>query len=70
MHVYHYASYEVSALVRLMGRYGVCEEEVDQLLRNEVFVDLFSIVRQGLAVGETILFFEEHRESVSGGAQR
>jgi predicted RecB family nuclease len=52
MHVYHYAAYEVSALVRLMGRYGVCEEEVDQLLRNEVFVDLFSIVRQGILVGE------------------
>ena len=24
---------------KLMGRHGVCEMEVDQLLRNEVFVD-------------------------------
>jgi uncharacterized protein len=52
MHIYHYASYEVSALRRLMGRYGVCEHEVDQLLRNNVFVDLYQIVRQGLIVGE------------------
>ena len=52
MHIYHYASYEVTALRRLMGRYAVCEEEVDQLLRNEVFVDLYAIVRQGLIVGE------------------
>lgn len=52
MHIYHYASYEVTAIRRLMGRYAVCEEEVDQLLRNEVFVDLYAIVRQGLLVGE------------------
>ncbi len=52
MHIYHYASYEVTALRRLMGRYAICEEEVDQLLRNEVFVDLYAIVRQALLVGE------------------
>ena len=52
MHIYHYASYEVTALRRLMGRYAICEEEVDQLLRNEVFVNLYAIVRQGLFVGE------------------
>ncbi|MGL5742304.1 MAG: ribonuclease H-like domain-containing protein [Legionella sp.] len=34
MHIYHYASYEVSACRKLMGRYGICEEEIDQLLRN------------------------------------
>lgn len=52
MHIYHYAAYEVTALRRLMGRYAICEDELDQLLRNEVFVDLYSIVRQGLFVGE------------------
>jgi predicted RecB family nuclease len=52
MHIYHYAAYEVTALRRLMGRHAVCEEELDELLRNEVFVDLYSIVRQGLLVGE------------------
>ena len=52
MHIYHYAPYEVTALLRLMGRYAVCEVEVDQLLRAEVFVDLYSVVRQGVVVGE------------------
>ena len=52
MHIYHYASYEISAVRRLMGRYGTREKEVDHLLRNNVFVDLYTVVRQGLRVGE------------------
>jgi len=52
MHIYHYASYEITACRKLMGRYGVCEYEVDQLLRNEVFVDLYKIVKGSLLVGE------------------
>jgi len=52
MHIYHYASYEITACRKLMGRYGVCEYEVDQLLRNEVFVDLYKVVGSGLLIGE------------------
>lgn len=52
MHIYHYASYEITACRKLMGRYGVCEYEVDQLLRNEVFVDLYKIVKGALLLGE------------------
>jgi predicted RecB family nuclease len=52
MHIYHYGHYEVSVLRRLMGRYGTKEHEVDQLLRNEVLIDLYPIVRNGLLVGE------------------
>jgi uncharacterized protein len=48
LHVYHYASYEPTALKRLMGRHGTREEEVDRLLRGGVLVDLFRAVRQGL----------------------
>ena len=51
MHVYHYASYERTALRRLMGRTGVCEDEIDTLLRENVLVDLYAVVRQGLRVG-------------------
>jgi len=51
MHVYHYAPYEVTALKKLMGRHGACEMEVDDLLRNEVFVDLYRVVRHGVRVG-------------------
>lgn len=52
MHIYHYASYEVTALRKLMGKYGVKEFEVDTLLRNEVFVDLYNVVRHGILIGE------------------
>ena len=52
MHIYHYANYEIAACRKLMGRYGVCEYELDQLLRNEVFVDLYKIVKSSLLLGE------------------
>lgn len=52
MHIYHYGHYEISVCKRLMGRYGVCEIEVDELLRHNVFIDLYKIVRHGLLLGE------------------
>ena len=52
MHVYHYAAYEKSALLRLAGRHGVGEEEVDELLRAGILVDLYPIVRASLRIGE------------------
>jgi len=52
MHIYHYANYEIAACRKLMGRYGICEHEVDQLLRNEVFVDLYKVVKGCLLLGE------------------
>ena len=48
LHIYHYAPYEPTAVKRLAGRYGTREEEVDQLLRGNVFVDLYRAVRQGM----------------------
>ena len=48
MHIFHYAAYEKVALRRLMSRHGTREEEVDRLLRNEVLVDLYRVVRQGI----------------------
>ena len=48
MHVYHYAPYETTAMKRLAGRYATRESEVDQLLRGQVFVDLYRVVRQGI----------------------
>ncbi len=52
MHIYHYANYEIAACRKLMGRYGVGEAQLDQLLRNEVFIDLYKIVKGGLLLGE------------------
>jgi uncharacterized protein len=51
MHLYHYAAYEVAALRRLMSLHGTREDEVDDLLRAEVFVDLLPVVRQGVRIG-------------------
>ena len=51
-HIYHYAAYEVSAVRRLSTRHDTRQDEVDELLRNEVFVDLYQIVRHGLRIGE------------------
>ena len=52
LHVYHYAPYEVSALKRLSARYAVCEDTVDQWLRDGLFVDLYAVVRSSLRVSQ------------------
>lgn len=52
MHVYHYGAYEPSALKRLMNRYGTREDQVDRLLRAQVFIDLYRVVRQSMRISE------------------
>lgn len=51
MHIYHYAPYETSHLVAMAARYGVREGEVDRLLREGVFVDLYPMVLRTVRVG-------------------
>lgn len=51
LHIYHFASYESGAIKRLMGRYASREDEVDNLLRGKVFVDLLAVVRNATRVG-------------------
>lgn len=51
LHIYHYAPYEPTHLLAMAARYGVREADVDQLLRDGVFVDLYPIVRRALRVG-------------------
>ena len=77
MHVYHYAQYEIAALKRLMGRYGTRENEIDDLLRREVFVDLLRVVRNGIRTSrpgyglkelEAFLDFERGAEVKDGGS--
>ena len=69
MHVYHYAAYEPTALKRLMSRYATREDEVDRLLRGDVLVDLYRIVRQSLqasvesySIKQIEKFYMPHRE--------
>ena len=65
LHVYHYNHYEPTsvdhltelhgtrqeAVGALMGRFATREEEVDNLFRLGVFVDLYRVVRQGVRAG-------------------
>ena len=65
LHVYHYNHYEPTsvdhltelhgtrqeAVGALMGRFATREDEVDQLFRLGVFVDLYRVVRQGAQAG-------------------
>lgn len=51
LHIYHYSPYEPSTLKRLMGRYASRENEIDNLLRGKIFVDLYSVVRNALRAG-------------------
>jgi uncharacterized protein len=51
MHIYHYGAYEKAAITQLMGAYATREDAVDDLLRQKVFVNLHTVVRQGLRAG-------------------
>jgi predicted RecB family nuclease len=52
MHVFHYAPHEASKLRSLSVEHATREERVDDLLRHDVLIDLYSVVRQGFQVGE------------------
>jgi uncharacterized protein len=52
MHVYHYAAYERSVLQRLAGRYDTRHAEVDRILRGDVLVDLYRVVRHAVLVSQ------------------
>jgi predicted RecB family nuclease len=75
MHIYHYAQYEVTALKKLMGLHGTREQEVDDLLRNEVFVDLYKVVRQGMRISQPsysikkveVFYMDERDAAVTDG---
>jgi uncharacterized protein len=51
-YIYHYASYEESALKRLAMLHGTRESEVDHLLRQGKLVDLYQVVREAIQVSE------------------
>ncbi|WP_120521500.1 TM0106 family RecB-like putative nuclease [Arthrobacter celericrescens] len=52
MHIYHYASYEKTALRNLSLSHVMGEAEVDDLLRDGVLVDLYDTVRHSLRISE------------------
>jgi len=51
-HIYHYASYEETALKRLAMLHGTREGEVDDMLRQHRLVDLYRVVREAVRTSE------------------
>jgi uncharacterized protein len=69
MHIYHYAPYEPTAIKHLAGRHGVCADDVDELLRAGVFVDLFRVVRQGLRLQLRAIQSRRWKRSMASAGQ-
>ncbi|WP_255579166.1 TM0106 family RecB-like putative nuclease [Cryobacterium sp. PAMC25264] len=77
LHIYHYAAYERTHLLSLAARHGVGEDAVDDLLRANVLVDLYPVVKKSLRVGshsysikklEPLYMGDDHREGVDNAA--
>ncbi|MFV3073153.1 TM0106 family RecB-like putative nuclease [Niveispirillum fermenti] len=51
-HIYHYASYEETALKRLAMYHGTRENEVDDILRGNRLVDLYKVVAESVRTSE------------------
>jgi len=51
-YIYHYNHYETTALKRLACRYAIAEHQLDDLLRQMKFVDLYKVVREAVRVSE------------------
>lgn len=62
MHIYHYAAYEVSAVRRLSTRHDTRQDQVDELLRNEVFVELYQIVRKKIELVSIAIWQIRHSD--------
>lgn len=69
MHVYHYAAYENAALLRLASRHGVCEAEVEDWLRHDLFVDLFKVVRKSIRVSQPSYSLKKLEPLYMGGGR-
>ena len=77
MHVYHYGSFEVSTLKSLAGHFSSRSDELDHLLRNNIFIDLYKLVKQSFCIGSSgyglkdiePIYRNERTEEVTGGAE-
>lgn len=59
LHIYHFTAYEPSALKRLMGKYATRENEVDRMLRAQLFIDLHILTKQALLAGVEVYSLKE-----------
>ena len=74
LHIYHYADYERAALAKLASRCNFKIFEVDSILRSDLLVDLYPIVKGTLVLGadsyslkkvEKLYLEEQRHESVT-----
>ncbi|GAA3765320.1 TM0106 family RecB-like putative nuclease [Salinactinospora qingdaonensis] len=68
-HIYHYASYEADRLKLLAATFATREAEVDDLLRRNRLVDLYTVVRASLRVSQRS-YSIKYLEPLYGGAGR
>lgn len=75
LRVYHYATYEATALRKLSVRHGILAAETEFIVENVLF-DLLPVVRKSIRLSETSmsikklepLYMDEVREGVTNGA--
>ncbi len=77
MRIYHYGAYEETAIKRMAGQHSTCVDEVDELLRGEVLVNMLRAVKQGLrasvesySIKKLEPFYEYKRDVDLGDATR
>jgi len=70
LHIYHYAPYERTHLLALAARHGVGEDAVDELLRADVLVDLYPVVRRGLRIGSRSYSLKKLEPLYMGDSER
>ena len=76
-HIYHYNHYETTALKRLSCRYALHEELLDNLLRRQVFVDLYLVVREAIRTSQPgysiknleAFYMDKRKEAVATAAE-
>ncbi|MGA9796693.1 MAG: TM0106 family RecB-like putative nuclease [Rhizomicrobium sp.] len=65
--IYHYAQYEPAAFRRLAMRHATKEADLDQLLREHRFVDLYRVARQGIRASTESYSLKDLEEIYWGG---
>ena len=70
MHIYHYAPYEPTHLLQMAARHGIREAEIDRMLRDGLFVDLYPVVRRALRVGTRSYSIKKLEPLYMGGDRR
>ena len=67
LHIYHYASYEKTAMRRLAQQHSTREAVIDEWLRSELLADLLPIVTNAIVLGEASYSIKKVEALYMGG---